>query len=411
MSIRLLVILIVILLFSLTPFVGAQDEQPGAWTAWLYDPQVGVVTLVSDGGVVVREFALPLAQAFDTYSYYVLVSPSGSHVAYVGLDSSADIPNRQLFVYDVRRGELAAAYPLEPNAEATSIELIPGMRAFDEANSQLAVGYVLFDRVDFDADPGWGIVVIDYSVGQVTASVSSEDTGGLTDWDLSVPSPYHFENGVVEFVSIFYATEGLPEYPAYGWDTASGAIEARPNRVSPFSDRLTATGEVVMALQDDRLPFAELPDDPMPFPVVNTVQVIDPESGTRFPFYHDRERTILRANFIQNGERVLVVAYDGVNDSPTGTVVERDGQQVADFELPAFIYQTPATPDGFAYLLPDDEPALVHVQTRGDVFDERLVWQGISGSAPHLIFVQSEVPPAESFAPWAELAEPLPFNP
>lgn len=412
---RSFVILLLSILVAAAP--AAAQEGAGAWTAWLYEPQTGTVTLVDQSGAVVNEFRLPLAQAFDAYSFSIAVTPSGSHIAYIGSDSSADTPNRQLFVYSLSSSSITASYPLNSDAVETSLELMPRVNGFDEDTNRLAVGSLIWAD-EADSDPGWEVVVLDYRLGDIIAEVSSDDVQieGL-DWNLFVPVIQRFEADTVIFSSVFYATELLAEYLTFAWDITSGEVTLTPETTSSFVRGLPATSEQIAPLLDERLPFAELPDDLGPIPVTNTVQVYDPVTETRYPFYAEEDRTILNVEFVQNGERVLIQTYTAESmgiDETRWVILERDGTVINDEVLiPPDVANVFNTPDGFAYLgfVPETPGAsLVTVNTRDGSFAENVIWTGAAEDNPLLAYIRSDAPPTDEFTPWAQLAEPVPFG-
>jgi len=82
------------------------------------------------------------AQVFNGYGQNIAVSPSGK---YLGVDSSASIPNRSLFVYNVVLESIVASYQLAPEEQATSLDLYRTPFIFDEAANRVVFGTIFFD--------------------------------------------------------------------------------------------------------------------------------------------------------------------------------------------------------------------------------------------------------------------------
>jgi hypothetical protein len=385
--------------------VSAQDE--ATWTAWLYNGETGEIIQANrsiEGGGV-NTLTLPLAQAFNAYPHTIAVSPSGEIIAYVVADTSSELPNRQLLVYNATIGGIVAAYSLPPEAEADTIGIDPDGLIFDEANHQLAFGYVLIDHSETVFEPSWEIVVIDYRLGEVIHKLSGEDaTAQIVEAPLIVPTIVNFEDGQVHFLSVYYAAGGAAEYPAYTWNTTTGEVHVNEIYQSPTSDILSTTGEMLTATSDDRFGFTTL-EAIGPVPKYNVVEVYDPESNARFPFYHNGELYIGRAEFIQNGEQILITTFDPNADQQNAVIVGRDGAVYATLSLPLSIFRIMGTPDGFVYQDPNIGNSLFHARTNAASVSALSIWGGAPGNII-LAHIQSDAPAPETFVDWAQLAEP-----
>jgi hypothetical protein len=385
--------------------VSAQDGP--AWIAWLYNADTGEIMEINSTseGDVSNTWSLPLAQAFNAYPYRIAVSPSGEIVAYVVADTSSETPNRQLLVYNTTIGGIVAAYPLPPEAEADTIDIDPDGLIFDEENHLLAYSYVLVDRSANAAEPSWEIVVIDYQLGEVIRKLSRQDDAAqIVEAPLIVPTTVNFEGGLVHFLSVYYAAGGAAEYPAYTWNTATGEVRVNEIYKSPTSDIFSPTGEMITATSDDRFGFTTL-DAEGPVPKYNVVEVYDQASHARFPFYHNGDLYIGRAEFIQNGERILVTTYDPNGDEQYMVILGRDGSVYTSLTLSLSIFRMQGTPDGFVYQEPFMGNALIRVRTSDESYSPVIIWGGAPGNIT-LAHIQNNTPVAETFVDWAQLAEP-----
>lgn len=383
---------------------AAAQETP--WTAWLYDAETGQVMLVDESGAVVRDIQLPLAQAFNAYGSSIVVSPSGAQVLFSARDTSATTLNAQLFVYDTRIESLVAAYPLSPDTLATNVQMNASGAIFDEETSRVALGIYMAGAAT--GAPGWHIVVLDYRIGEATATLAASDTSvtALNIRGEVVPLIQRHEAGEVSFITVPYNTPYQTEYPAYTWTIDTGAVEQDTRYVSAGTQLLPATGEAILPMYDERLPAAQLPRDTISR-LVNTLHVVEAD-GLRYPFYNETEDTIIRAYFIQNGERVLVHLYDDVTYLSTWRVLERDGSAAMEVIVPDSARRIFATPDGFAYTIYDPATALIHVTTRAEAPQVRTVWTGPEGRQMEIVHVDYVPAPldAETLIPWARLADP-----
>jgi hypothetical protein len=385
-------------------FPAAAQDAP-AWSAWLYDPISGQVTQVAPDGTALAEFPLPLEQAYNTYPAQIAVSPSGSHIAYVASDTLTGGTSRALFVYNVSLSSSVANVPLSPLAEASTIDLAATSRIFDEASQRVAFGAVLLDRNDPEAEADFTLFVLNYGTNTVEATLTGSELE-IAD-RLAVPVITAFDGDSVTFLAVNYAAGGAAEYAAYTWALADNTVEPNPVYQSLALDTLPATGEVIQALIDDRLPAAEQTELFGPLPVINTLQVYDPAAGTIFPFYNETVGTLLGAWFVQNGERVLALTFNPESQANEFTLLERDGSVVSGLDVSGSVFRLLGTPDGFVYI--DTSRAasgvLISVPTRDGTFAEAVLYEAPEGTYPSLIHVSSSVPAPESYTPWIPLAE------
>jgi hypothetical protein len=271
----------------------------------------------------------------------------------------------------------------------------------------------------YDPNPqyGWEIAVIDYRLGVTVSTLSSEDEAAAQLETSLLPFIRRYAGDEVTFLTVYYATEAYPQYPAFTWNTETGEVTPDEVSWSLNDDTLAATGEVIRRRYDERLPAAlsreEAIGDFGP-KVYNVLRAYDPTAGTTHVFYNDSDEDIDYAIFIQNGERVLVRAHSTLDTALLRwVVIERDGAEVAEVAevaMPQIVQRVyrpvHGTPDGFAYLEQNGTPALIHVNTRSGVFEPEIVWTGEAQTAPELVYVQSHATPPESYTPWANLVEP-----
>jgi|GEM_PF-1479367 len=405
----ILMMLFVFGVFTLTS--AAQEASIPAWTAWLYDGATGTVTAVGADGLVSREFVLPLAQAFNAYGANIAVSPSGKWIAYLGSDSSASVPNRSLFVYDVALESIVASYQLAPEEEATSLDLYPTPFMFDEATNRVSFGTIFFDRTNADVPPAWKIIVLNTNTSAVEAMLSSDNPNTATVMGenfLIIPVIRRFSEGLVTFMTVYYATGGAPQYPAFTWDIATDEITTDTIFTISNSDYLLTTGEVLSAVLDERLPVTSV--QPVgPIPVFNAIQVYDPASNSTYPFYTSADEILNGAYFVQNGERVMVSVYSdelGI----VWTLLERDGTVIAQPDLPPTAYIIVNTPDGFLYseASPSTEEGtrIIAVDTRSGDFTQNVIYTAPAQQYPLLAYVQINAPPSTTYIPWSQVADP-----
>src|SRR5262249_14698440 len=110
----------------------------------------------------------------------------------------------------------------------------------------------------------------------------------------------------------------------YVWNIATDEIGENIAYPNLTTDTFSPTGEVVMALEDDRFPYPKIPENLIdPFePRYNSLQVYDPIQRERYPFYNAWGLP----QFVQNGERILVLSSD------TDILIERNGTKVGTWQ-------------------------------------------------------------------------------
>jgi SH3 domain-containing protein len=385
-----LMILVMSLLGGLIP-VGAQGA---VWTAWLYD--TGHMTEVNASGVVVEDFTLPLPAGFDRYPNRAAVGHNGSPVAYVVYNSTTF----QGALVVSQRDQIIASFNL-PLTISDSTEFVADASLFNEDNSMVALGYSLDGG-------GWGLIVLDLRSGAVSytlrydaplvAALGLEAGNGLT------PTVRRFNGRVVTFSMVQSGTEGQSHYDSYDWNIDSNGLTLNPVFPSLDADTFAPTGEVIMSLADERLPNHAAD---FTFFQANTLQVYQPTSGARYPFYNAPDQTLFSPRFIQNGELVLVDTTDSAARYHW-TVIRRDGTLMGTLPTAVTINDVRGTPDGFIYTTNTFNPGattLVEVNTRGGLNAGSPVWTSAPGANPVIAWVGSDTAEVQAaYVPWATLA-------
>ncbi len=272
MSKRALFIIICCAVLLLSAF--STSAQGAGWVSWLYDYATGHMTEIDNTGAVLDDFALPLPAGFDHYPNRASVGHGGSPVAYVAYNSQT----LQGALIVSQRDTMIATFNL-PLTISDSSEFVTDSSLFNEDNSLVALGYSLDGG-------GWGLIVLDLRTGAVSYTLRYDDARvallGLQAGNSLTPVVRRFSGRIVTFSMVQAGTEGQSHYDSYDWNIDSGAIAINPVYASLDSDTFFGTGEVIMSLADDRLlnHAAEFT-----FFQANTVQVYDPASASRFPFY------------------------------------------------------------------------------------------------------------------------------
>jgi hypothetical protein len=393
-------ILVFFTLLWLAP-VRAQSS----WQVWLYDPADARMTLVNETGFV-QDVVLPVEAGFDLLPQRVAVAHGGSLTAYT-IANSRDF-RTLLFVANPDGAFTSASLPADSPAAtilADSLQYVANEFVFDESNASLAIGYSLVNG-------GWEISVRATGNLLELQRLRSNDplvtVLGLSSQQGITPIVQRFQERTVIFTLIQTGTEGASQYSSYRWNLDTNAVTADIAYLTPDSDTLAATGEVVMSLHDERLANTR---DNFIFFQANSLHVYDPALNARYPFYNQPDVTLFRPRFIQGGERVLAGASDAAGTSTTWQVIERSGAPVGNVPIAAEVSSVAGVPDGFIYTSASVTPgatALVYVNSRNGLNSGFPVWTSAPGATPQIMWAGGTGFTEQTVLPgWAQLAAPV----
>jgi hypothetical protein len=389
------VILVALLLAAIAPAYAI----PAEFTAWLYTPDTGEMSLIDLSGQ--RDtFELPVAPPYDVRPFTnVVVSPDGNTIAYVL--TRAGSFDQQLMVYSYASRSIIAQYPVT-NAAYTSIDF-GGRYMFSPDSSLLAFGY--------SVDPsGWEMIVIDLASFSIAAQIRSSDpmfTGIDANYGITPMPTYFSSNTSLAFALIRGGTEATEPVGAWVWDLVSNSITENVG-YGMAGDVFRPTGEAIISMADSR--FGSTPDAFM-FGQSNTIQVYDPAVAARWPIFTRTDWSMYLPRFVFNGRQIVFVAYDGSNERTY--ILNRDGSLAGAMPIGVEPYDIAGVPDGFIYAKQDGGvPGLYSINLRAGDADGSLVWSGVPNTFPRIAWVgvlgSAEFmiidPP---YAAWPELAEPV----
>lgn len=386
-----------ILLVLLSLMVAPAAAIPAEFTAWLYTPDTGTMTLVDLSGEV-DSFELPLAPPYDVRPFTnVVVSPDGNKIAYVLGQTGTS--NQQLMVYNYSSRAVVAQYPVA-NVAYSSIDF-GGRFAFSPDSNRVAFGY--------STDPaGWEMVVIDLVSFSIAGGIGSSDpafSGFPASYGVTPMPTYYISADSLAFALILGGTDATTPAGSFVWNLVSNAVS--PNvGYGMASDVFTPTGEAVGTLADSR--FGSTPDSFF-FSQQNTVQVYDPTVAARWPVFANAAWSMYMARFVFNGRQIAFIAYDGANER--AYMLNRDGSLVGSLPVGVVPYDMAGVPDGFVYAKQDGGvPGLYSINLRAGDTNGSLVWSGVPNTYPRITWVGALGSASFMFidppyAAWAELAE------
>lgn len=419
----------------------AQDAPPPAslWTVWIYEPSDGQITLVDSLGEVVLSFNLPLSnvRGYNQYPTNPTVSPDGTLIGYI---LTSEITGMQrLVVADWRAGNLLVErqLPLPPEDGAAFVTL-PRV-AFHETTESISLGYELYhpewrfsmgedetleipDRDETVAvsyrrrDGRWAVAVLDPITNSIIHTLRSHSpltkSAGIREDQTYLPVIQRYHDRQVTFTLVPEGENPQLTYESYTWDLDTRAVykTAAYLTLPKHADTLEATGEVVMAVRDDRLAYRKDFDEPHR----NTLYVYDPLMGMAYPFFHDPEYSLVLPRFIQNDTRIVVGLVDADGELVKWQIVNRDGTVDKKFDRgDSGGVDAIGVPTGYVILGHGEqgEAFLLDVNTlnTGEAeLKERVLWFDGEAVSPYLLWAQSGAEPLPDAAlPWAQLASPV----
>lgn len=376
--------------------VGAQGDQ---WAAWLFDSGAGRMIYVTGTSGAVDAVTLPLPG--ETYTAgRVAVGYGGSPFAYVA--SSSEGLARLMIV---ERDRVLFQHEL-PLSFSDSLEFSAGSAPFATDDSAIALGYSLTGQ-------GWEIIVQDLRSGTITHTLRSSDPLAMNnrlDSRFGVtPVIREFNASRVVFSLVLAGSEGAAYYQSFTWQLDSGQLIANDSYPALDADRLSFSGEVVMALPDERLPAAP---DSFPIYQANALHVFDPASGARYPFFYVTDLNLYHPRFIQNGEWVLVGGNTAAGEQTIWMVIGRDGRLAGTLPSTVTMDSLWGLGDGFLYTTGGFSPGavtLVYAYTRPGLNAGAPVFISDAGQMLEIAWAGDTTPvqsPAATTA-WAQLAEPV----
>jgi hypothetical protein len=375
---------ILLLLFAVVPAQGAGSP----WWVWLYGGN-GRMVQVDHFGSTLQDWYLPGIPG-ETYSRTISMSSNGRYINYSVTDPAG---NTTVKLYDLSTGSDLYSYAL-PFDSVSNLDYYATFMSFSPANDSVAFGYVQ----GYDSHT---VIVMDIASG---ATTSITRPGGF------VPMVQYNSAGRVQYTEILYATGGAARYECKEWLVATGAVNPCAAYVQFGTDTYALSEEVVLTLADTNFPGTETSEG-MGF-TENTVKAYSPVTGDLFTLA--LLPNLSMARFIQDGERIGVVANGATTYAYNILVMERSGTVSAtipvSFTSP--ISSMAGILNGFVFTVGQEMgpggTTLMTSETRltGTPVVEA-VWNSGAGADLRIVWT-SDIRPVTSpiFAPWGRIPDP-----
>ena len=391
-----------LLLIFLIPS-GQISAQTEAWSIWLYDVDAGRVVQVDNAGVLLNDVILPVPAPYIEYTLApnVSISPDGTRIAYAVSGTTADDEDISSFlVFDTVLDKVLFTYDTPDYALASS--LIFSKVAWNTSGNILAFGYATGKTVETQ---GWRIVVLNAVDGRILSDLNDTSPYFAAQSELLAP----FLLPVLQFYG--EATPGFSLIPyqsasfadelfSYEWDIVTGQVVQTNRSPRITGETLPQTGETITPIVDERSNY-----DANFTPYTNAIHIYRPETEGRAPFFATRTYDILRVQFAENGNQILVYAEDLVSLERTHLLVSRIGILRGLPTISAINNAMMGTSDGFAYVVDNQTPFLINVVTADDSFTQNPIWAAPENS--RFVPVWASTVEQEEYDAWIQLAAPI----
>jgi hypothetical protein len=391
------------LLLCLLLITGFSHAQDSLWRIWLYDSEAGEAFLVDHTGTLQISAVLPVPAAFLDYrlSPNLPVSLDGQRLAYSISGTNAEEEAIATFtVYDVANDRVNFSF--EPPQKIEADSLLFSNVAWNSTGNIVAYSYAWGTS---EEEQGWAIQVFNAIDGRVISELT--DTSPYFANQPIRIAPYllpvlqYYGEATIGFNLVPYqAYDFSIELDNYQWDIVTGRVN-RTNRAPRLTgETWQVTGETISPMLDERTNY-----DTDHAPYTNALHVYRPEIAGRVPFYASSSYDLLEANFVENGQKVVALAQDLLSFQETRLLIDRAGVSRVLPQINPIEGEIIASPTGFAYVIDNETPFLINLDTRDDAFNQTAVWQAPAGS--RLIPVWVSPVPEESYGAWAQLAPPI----
>ena len=398
-----------VLIISMILYVIPASAQ-ATWTVWFYDSSAGRAWQVDNTGSVLHDiqFLAPAVYAPNTFafSYGLAVSHDGTHLSYsiTGQDTNGAAVTT-LVVYDVATGEVLTTYqpPISPVADSLSLSRSPNL--FNLTGGAIAYSYTVGTTPESSS---WRIVVIDVLTGTSLAELTSSNPAvQAQNFDASVapfllPQIYYYEGATVNFALVAFGGLAVnQQFDNFGWDAITGRV-VQTNEFSTLGgDYLPRIGESVLPVVDERVAY-----DTVYAPYANALHVYRPDIGARAPFYASATLEMLRADFAENGKRVVVQARSLADDTPVWLLLDRAGVSLTLPTINALEREIVGTSNGFVYVLDGAPQIAVITDTTTPDNGQTPLWVAPAGTNVVPVWATPPQRDMERSA-WAQLAPPV----
>lgn len=329
------------------------QAQAAGWYAFLYNGASRQLLRINAEGAQ-ETFDLGLDENIFLGGQDMAFTADGGRVALCANSAHSETPqgDTTLIVRDLAAQQNVMALPLGENIGCRVTRA-----GFNEDASQVAVGVVKYFPGSPEADPNspaWRLLVVDVASSSIVAELNADspqvsEAGMLADTAL-IPEVRHFTDNQIIFAEVPWAVGAAPEWRAFRWQPASGALELDGAGYWGKSglSYIPQTSELAWLDMDPSLPAS---DPGGPLPAFNVVKMLD--NGADRIIHHTGDWSLVDTEFINAGRQLGILwlsTFDPNNpDEQEGRwmALGRDGS-LTELVSSATFSQIANAPDGFA---------------------------------------------------------------
>jgi len=287
------------------------------WEAWVYNSNNGRMILIGSDRSIYEDFTLPGLPG-NNYSSNAVVSPDGRIILYTLNNQNNGIIT--VYAYDTIVNAVAASFvvPSQQNQLVyTNINILASEQIFSPDGNSVAIGYTI--------DGEWSIVVMDLfnTPGNIRLQLNESDPimSPVPEIAIDVPVIMNYDGFALDFVLVPAATEGLPAYSHFTYDTRTNNLESNVYYTIPWGDFNPRNDSYVFPIADYRYS----PPDPryeQRGEHINSLHVHQAETDTIYPIYVSPDTTVANPTFIQNGEKILFRSFSADTNMADWVIME-----------------------------------------------------------------------------------------
>ena len=348
---RIIGLIILSISLGLMP-VKAQTPE---WETWMYNSANGHMVLIGSDNAIYDDLTLPGLQAND-YSWRAMVSPDGTTIAYSLTNTFNQSVTIQVFNTVTRSVIMSYLIPSQQGQLVyNSIELNPSTEAFSPDGRSVAIGYTV--------EGAWSLLVIDLfnQPGTILQQINSTDPNMAVVAPIAfdVPTVVRYDGVTIDFILVQAAAGGAYAYPHYTYNTALNTIQNYYFSAAD-GDFNARDGRFVFAISDYRLPNNN-PSYQGYGQQVNALHMWLPNTTETYPIFNAPNHGIGRPTFIQNGEKILMNAYDWVQPISDWWTIEQSNPTPITLTTLRDIYPSGLEGVGNGFIASVETNEIVHI--------------------------------------------------
>lgn len=393
---------ICLLLLFLLP-VGQSSAQIDSWSIWLFDAGAGRAIQVDNAGVLLNDIILPVPAPYLNYALapQLSISPDGTRIAYAINGTNSDDERISSFMaFDTITGRILFTYDTPDYALASSLTF--SKVVWNSTGNILSFAYATGETLESQS---WQIIVLNAIDGRVISDLNDASPYFASQSALLAPYllpvlQFYGEASLGFNLIPYQAANFATELFSYEWDIVTGQVVQTNRSPRITGETLGQTGETITPIVDERINY-----DASYMPYTNAIHVYRPETEGRAPFFATRTYDILRVNFAENGNQVVVYAEDLVSLERSYLLVSHTGILRNLPMINAINNAVINTPDGFAYVIDNQTPFLINVTTSDVTFPQTPIWAAPENS--RFVPVWATSIEQENYDAWIQLAAPI----